>query len=44
MLRRARVVVDASGGPLLVNVTAEAVERAGGIAARVEGRVRAVNN
>ena len=40
MLRRARVVVDSSGGPLLVNVTAEAVERAGGIAARVEGRVR----
>lgn len=40
MLRRARVLVDASGGPLLVNVVAEAIQRQGGIAAWVEGRTR----
>ncbi len=39
-LRSARVIVDASGGPLIVNVIAEAIERAGGIDARVEGRTR----
>ena len=37
-LRSARTIVDASGGPLIVNVIAEAIERAGGISARVEGR------
>jgi len=39
-LRSARTIVDAAGGPLIVNVIAEAIERAGGIDARVEGRTR----
>jgi 5'-nucleotidase / UDP-sugar diphosphatase len=42
MLRQGRVLVDASGGPLLVNVSAEAIQQAGGISARVEGRARTV--
>ncbi|WP_246504016.1 bifunctional metallophosphatase/5'-nucleotidase [Plastoroseomonas arctica] len=40
-LRTARVVVDAAGGPLIVNVVAEAIERRGSIDARVEGRTTA---
>ena len=39
MLKAARVVVDASGGPLLVNVAAEAILAAGSIHAGVEGRI-----
>jgi 2',3'-cyclic-nucleotide 2'-phosphodiesterase (5'-nucleotidase family) len=39
-LHRARVRVDSSGGPLLVNVVAEAMTRSGARTA-VEGRVRA---
>ncbi len=39
-LRNARTIVDAAGGPLIVNVIAEAIERAGGIEARVEGRTK----
>ncbi|HYF06294.1 MAG TPA: bifunctional UDP-sugar hydrolase/5'-nucleotidase [Acetobacteraceae bacterium] len=42
MLRSGRVLVDASGGPLLVNVAAEAIQAAGGIGAQVEGRSRPV--
>ena len=42
MLRQARVVVDASGGPLLVNVSAENIQRAGTIDARVGERSRRV--
>lgn len=42
MLRSARVVVDASGGPLLVNVVAEAVAKAGALAAAPDGRSRPV--
>jgi 2',3'-cyclic-nucleotide 2'-phosphodiesterase (5'-nucleotidase family) len=42
MLRRGRVLVDASGGPLLVNVSAEAIQQAGGISALVEGRARTI--
>lgn len=41
-LRGARVVIDAAAGPLLVNVVAEAIERAGAVAAQVDGRLRAV--
>ncbi len=41
MLKSARVVVDASGGPLLVNVTAEAIAAAGSVTAAPEGRIRA---
>jgi 2',3'-cyclic-nucleotide 2'-phosphodiesterase (5'-nucleotidase family) len=41
-LKAAKVVVDASGGPLLVNVVAEAVARAGAVTAAPEGRVRPV--
>lgn len=40
VLRGARVRVDGSGGPLLVNVVAEALARSGATAA-VEGRIRA---
>jgi len=40
VLRGARVRVDASGGPLLVNVVAEALARSGATPA-VEGRIRA---
>jgi 2',3'-cyclic-nucleotide 2'-phosphodiesterase (5'-nucleotidase family) len=40
VLHRARVRVDSSGGPLLVNVVAEAMTRSGARTA-VEGRVRA---
>jgi 2',3'-cyclic-nucleotide 2'-phosphodiesterase (5'-nucleotidase family) len=39
MLPHARVLVDASGGPLLVNVVAEALLRGGPLAAVPEGRV-----
>ncbi|MBR0663522.1 bifunctional metallophosphatase/5'-nucleotidase [Roseomonas hellenica] len=39
-LRGARVLIDAAAGPLLVNVVAEAIERAGAVTARVEGRLR----
>lgn len=42
MLKAAKVLVDASGGPLLVNVTAEAVQAAGTIAAAPEGRSRPI--
>jgi 5'-nucleotidase/UDP-sugar diphosphatase len=40
-LKGATVVVDASGGPLLVNVVAEAVLRAGKVDVKAGGRVRA---
>ena len=40
-LKAAKVLVDASGGPLLVNVVAEAVLRAGVVDIRTGGRVRA---
>lgn len=39
-LRSARVIVDAAGGPLIVNVIAEAIEQRGSIDARVEGRTK----
>ncbi len=41
MLKVARVLVDSSGGPLLVNVVAEAVQAAGRVDAALEGRSRA---
>lgn len=41
-LRGARVLIDAAAGPLLVNVVAEAIERAGAVAARVDGRLQAL--
>ena len=41
-LKAARVLVDASGGPLLVNVVAEAVGRSTALSAVPEGRVRPV--
>jgi 2',3'-cyclic-nucleotide 2'-phosphodiesterase (5'-nucleotidase family) len=44
MLRQGRVLVDSSGGPLLVNVTAEHIQRAGRIDARTEGRSRRIAN
>jgi 5'-nucleotidase/UDP-sugar diphosphatase len=37
-LRAARTIVDAAGGPLIVNVIAESIERTGAVSARVEGR------
>ncbi len=40
LLKTARVLVDASGGPLLVNVTAEAIVAAGSVTATTEGRIR----
>lgn len=40
MLKVAKVLVDASGGPLLVNVTAEAVTKAGTVDSVPEGRAR----
>jgi len=42
MLRQGRVIVDSSGGPLLVNVAAENIRHAGRIDARAEGRSRRV--
>jgi 2',3'-cyclic-nucleotide 2'-phosphodiesterase (5'-nucleotidase family) len=42
-LRGARMLIDAAAGPLLVNLVAEAIERAGAVTARVEGRLRAVD-
>ena len=41
MLKSAPVLVDSNGGPLLVNVVAEAVLAAGRVAAAPEGRARA---
>ena len=41
-LRAAKVLVDASGGPLLVNVVAEAIGRGGPLSAVPEGRIRSV--
>lgn len=41
MLQAARVLVDSSGGPLLVNVVAEAVQDAGRVDAALEGRAKA---
>ncbi|HEY4252445.1 MAG TPA: 5'-nucleotidase C-terminal domain-containing protein, partial [Roseomonas sp.] len=41
-LHGARVLVDAAAGPLLVNLVAEAIEAAGAVTARVDGRLRAV--
>ncbi|WP_236020590.1 bifunctional metallophosphatase/5'-nucleotidase [Sabulicella rubraurantiaca] len=41
-LKAGKVVVDASGGPLLVNVVAEAVAKAGSVTAAPEGRIRAI--
>jgi 2',3'-cyclic-nucleotide 2'-phosphodiesterase (5'-nucleotidase family) len=40
-LQGARVLVDGSGGPLLVNVVAEALAGRAGVAPAVEGRVKA---
>ena len=40
MLKTARVLVDSSGGPLLVNVVAEAVQAAGRVDAAPDGRAR----
>jgi 2',3'-cyclic-nucleotide 2'-phosphodiesterase (5'-nucleotidase family) len=40
VLRTAKVKVDASGGPLLVNVVADAIRKAGAAAPVVEGRSR----
>lgn len=40
MLRDAKVLVDASGGPLLVNVVAEYAAGAGHVTATIEGRAR----
>ena len=42
MLKAARVLVDSSGGPLLVNVVAEAVQAAGRVNAAPDGRGRPV--
>ena len=42
MLKAARVLVNASGGPLLVNVVADAIARAGTVTAAPEGRLRQV--
>jgi 5'-nucleotidase/UDP-sugar diphosphatase len=41
-LKAAKVLVDASGGPLLVNVVAEAVGRSTSLSAVPEGRIRPV--
>ena len=44
MLKNAKVLVDASGGPLLVNVVAEAAEKAEAVTAVPEGRARPVSS
>lgn len=43
MLKSARVLVDSSGGPLLVNVVAEAAQSAGRVDAAPEGRSRVIS-
>lgn len=42
MLRQGDVLVDPAGGPLEVNVVTDAIQRAGAISPRVEGRITVV--